>query len=107
MIKKRVEKRDRFSVDIYRKKNNRAEVVFRSEKMLYRVGNVEGCTALDRQFKAALNEGGKAKLIEMHNLRKRRWVAEISFIGDKMLVLVWELMNNGVSILRFSWQGMS
>ncbi|MES2457508.1 MAG: hypothetical protein V4594_18270 [Bacteroidota bacterium] len=104
MTNKKAGKGDRFPVNIYRKKNNKAEVVFRSEKMLYRLGNVEGCAALDRQLKDAMTETGKTKLIEMRNSRKRRWVAEISSMGGKSAVMVWELMDNGVSILRFNWE---
>jgi hypothetical protein len=43
-------------VDIYRKRDNRAEVVFRRNKVLYMINNIEGCSRLMTDLRAA--EGG-------------------------------------------------
>ena len=108
MIKKQAGKRDRFSVDIYRKRDNRAEVVFRRNKVLYRINNVEGCSRLMTDLRAAAEQGGKARVIELRSSRTRRWVVEIvSGLVEtgKAAVLVWELMQDGVALVRFNWRG--
>jgi hypothetical protein len=106
MIKKRVERRDGFSVDIYRKKDDKCELVFRKNStMLHRLGAIEGCERLTKQFKAAVSGGGKADVIELRSTRGRRWVAEIVSTEVKAVVLVWELKANGTSVLRFIWEG--
>lgn len=104
MIKKRVEKRDGFSVDIYRKKDNKAEVVFRKNKALYRVDSVAGGDGVLKHLKAAFANAGKADVIMLRSARGRRWAVEVSSHDGKMLVLVWELLAGGASVLRFNWQ---
>lgn len=108
MIKKQAGKRDRFSVDIYRKKDNRACVVFRKNRVLYRINNIEGCSRLVADLQASADQGGKARVIELRSIRNRRWVVEIVFAleeRDRAVVLVWELMQDGVALVRFSWRG--
>lgn len=108
MIKKGTGKRDRFSVDIYRKKDNRACVVFRRNRMLYRINNIEGCSRLVTDLRATVDRGGKARVIELRSPRNRRWVVEIVSAPEesgRAVVLVWELMLDGVALARFSWRG--
>ncbi|HMI02591.1 MAG TPA: hypothetical protein VK541_08930 [Pedobacter sp.] len=108
MIKKQAGKRDRFSVDIYRKKDNRAGVVFRRNRMLYRINNIEGCSRLLTDLRAAAEQGGKARVIELRSPRNRKWAVEIvsgQQETDRAVVLVWELMDGGIAVVRFSWQG--
>lgn len=108
MINKQAEKRDGFSVDIYRKKDNRAGVVFRRNRMLYRINNVGGCSRLLTDLRASAERGGKARVIELRSLRNRRWIVEIVPGQEETamaVVLVWELMDGGSAVVRFSWQG--
>ena len=105
MKSKKAGKRDRFSVDIYRKKDSKPGLVFRKNRVLYRLGKVEGTEGLARQFDAAAADTAKAGIVELRNGRGRRWVVEVSAAEGIGMVQVWELMRDGTSLLRFRWQG--
>src|SRR5215217_2009322 len=103
MINTGAERRDRFSVDIYRKKDNRAELVFRKGKLLYRINAIEGCSRLVTQLSELIV--GKTKVISLRNSRNRKWAVEAVVNEQAAAVVVWELMADGRSLMRFGWQG--
>ena len=105
MKSKKAGKRDRFSVDIYKRKDSKPEVVFRKNRVLYRLGKVEGTEGLARQFDAAADGATRAGIVELRNGRGRRWVVEVSAAEGMGMVQVWELLRDGTSLLRFKWQG--
>jgi len=106
MGKTKAGRRDSLPVNIYRKKDNKAGLVFKHEGMLYRISTVLGYSRLVSEFKACVVPG--SRIVQLQSPRNRKWAVEIvSGEGDsgRATVVVWELMQNGKSLRRFGWQG--
>jgi hypothetical protein len=106
MGKTKAGRRDSLSVNIYRKKDNRAGLVFRYKDMLYRITTVLGHTKLVSEFRACADPG--SRIVQLQSPKSRKWAVEIvSGDGDsgRAAVVVWELMQDGKSLMRFAWLG--
>lgn len=106
MGKTKAGRRDSLSVNIYRKKDDKAGLVFKYKEMLYRVSSVLGYTKLVTELRACAGHG--SRIIQLQSPRNRKWAVEIvSGEGDsgRAAVVVWELMQDGKTLMRFAWLG--
>lgn len=106
MSKTKVGRRDRLSVNIYRKKDNRAGLVFKYKGRVYRITTVLGYTKLLEDLGNCIKRG--SRIVQLLSPRGRKWAIEaVSGAGDagRAMLLVWELMPAGESLVRFAWQG--
>ena len=106
MGKTKAGRRDSLSVNIYKKKENKAGLVFKYKDMLYRITTVLGYTKLISELKACADPG--SRIVQLQSPRNRKWAVEIvSGEGDsgRSALVVWELMQDGKSLMRIAWLG--
>jgi hypothetical protein len=97
-------RRDSLSVNIYRKKDNKAGLVFKHKDMLYRISTVLGYTNLVSELKPCAG----SRIVQLQSSRNRKWAVEIvSGEGDsgRAALVLWELMQDGKTLMRFAWLG--
>lgn len=106
MGKTKTGRRDRLSVNIYRKKDNKAGLVFKHKDLLYRISAVLGYCKLVSEFKACADPG--SRIVQLQSPKNRKWAVEVvSGEGEsgRAALVVWELMQDGRSLMRFAWLG--
>ncbi len=105
-MKKKVTNTRALEIRIYLKSNDKADVVFRKNKVLYRIG-VLGALRFLVNLGNCLSGLGKAMVLQLDGPRMRRWVLEMGLIRDEHAMLqVWEMSGEEMKS-RFSWTGLS
>lgn len=106
MSKTKAGRRDSLSVNIYRKKDDKAGLVFKHKGMLYRISTVLGYSRLISEFKACSVSG--SRIVQLQSPRNRKWAVEIvsgEEDSSRAALVVWELMRDGKTLMRFAWMG--
>lgn len=105
MIDRKVERRECLSVNIYRKRDNKAGLVFLKRGKRFRITTVSGCDKL----LTALSDCGdlsRPKVIRICSPRQRNWIIELGQREDGLAALtVWEFERDGSMKNCFNWNG--
>ena len=93
-------------IRIYLKSNDKADVVFRKNKVLYRIG-IMGAKAFKESLGNCLSDLQRALVLQLDGVRMRKWVLELGLIAEGQAILqVWEKAGNELKA-RFGWAGNS
>lgn len=98
-----------FAMSIYRRPGNRASLVFRRGKLLYRITTVENAAFVVnelRGYESDLVKGLAERnfVFEVLCPKNRHRVVEVGLNGQKAVLCVYE-MEGELLALRFKWEG--
>lgn len=91
-------------IRIYLKPNDKADVVFRRNKLLYRI-KIFGARRFVESLKKGLADLQRALIFELQGTRRRKWVLEMGLISNATALLkVWAPVTDELRP-RFEWSG--
>jgi len=93
-----------FEISIYPKGGNRAGVVFRRNKVCYRLTTIEKADHFITELKKCIDLT-RSKIINLFGPKNRRWVVEVAGEAGQTALVVWEMIAEGKVLLRFQWKG--
>ncbi len=103
-MKKKIKNERSLEIRIYLKPNDKADVVFRKNKVLYRIG-ILGALRFLANLAGCLLDLKKAGVMQLDGSRMRKWVLEMGLVAEGSAVLqVWEMAENEMKS-RFGWAG--
>ena len=103
-MKKKIVNERALEIRIYLKSNDKADVVFRKNKVLYRIAII-GTLRFLVNLGNCLTDLRNAMVLQLDGSRMRRWVLEMGLLSDEQAMLkVWEMVGNEFKT-RFGWAG--
>lgn len=104
-MKKKIRNERSLEIRIYLKSNDKADVVFRKNKVLYRIG-VLGALRFLTALGTCLSNLQRAMVLQLDGTRMRKWILEMGLVAEQHAMLqVWEMAENEMKS-RFGWAGL-
>jgi len=105
MKKKGAKNQPSLRISVYKKRQNRASIVFRKNNILHRLTTIDRADKVLWELNNCRNDLRRAAVIQLSNPAKRTWVLEMGLRNEEEAVLnVWEMAQSEMK-LRFKWQG--
>ncbi len=104
-MKKKIKIERSLEIRIYLRSNDKADVVFRKNKVLFRVG-IRGARKFKESLDKCVFDLQKAMVLSLEGTRMKKWVVEAGLVaGECAMLQVWEMAENEMKA-RFGWAGL-